>query len=61
MASAGYSELPEEITNSPMIDCNDKFYLCHRRELGFWNLTRGGMSVRLAYALAPHRTPDKTC
>lgn len=25
MASAGYSELPEEITNSPMIDRNESF------------------------------------
>lgn len=25
MASAGYSELPEEITDSPMIDRNESF------------------------------------
>lgn len=59
MASAGYSELPEEITNSPMIDRNESFYLCHRRELAF--LIHRWMSVRLAYALAPTRMPDKTC
>ena len=27
MASAGYGELPEEITDSPMIDRNESFYL----------------------------------
>lgn len=47
MASAGYSELPEEITDSPMVDRNE-FYLCHRRELAF--LIHRWMSVRLAYA-----------
>ena len=44
MASAGYSELPEEITDSPMIDRNE-FYLCHRGELAF--LIHRWMSVRL--------------
>lgn len=44
MASAGYSELPEEITDSPMIDRNESFTFV-TGELAF--LIHRWMSVRL--------------
>ncbi|MFP1461983.1 MipA/OmpV family protein [Escherichia coli] len=54
MASAGYSELPEEITDSPMIDRNESFTFVTGVS---WRFNSPWMSVRLAYALAPTCMP----